>query len=415
MSRITITRISVSGRRLLNSSHVVRCSFCSAGRSTRRRRGKLPRAPSKKDRIRSLEAKPERQLRMPSIDLNQVGETVGSRLTQAQQFVFDIWRGEKAGPPRPERTGPVMDRRWWFWNILLMSVPGTLLGLYCEFIAKPEMHEFLGKLNEEESKRIMGAGFEFEGETATISIQEMSNENVMKAQAIVEEPENEENLSLMALKRRLDALESQLKEKDRQLDHLRNYQIERSRQSGIQNRVEDKMIEHWKLQRKPSTKTAEDVTDSDISFSERMKLAVLHGIKENLKTKKKEIENFGRDMVDRARSIVFRGDISPSSPGSSSNDNDDPNEKLVCAVEAAASHTNRASELISSSVSSNDPQDMARAAKEASNAAIEASCAAQAASEAISDRDRENFLARHWKSWFWKARPEPDGDPKPSE
>jgi hypothetical protein len=163
---------------------------------------------------------------MPSIDLSQVGETVESRLTQAQQFVFDFWRGgEKAGAHRPERIGPVMDRRWWFWNILLMSLPGTLLGLYCEFIVKPEMHEVLGKLDEEQRKRIMGEGFELDDEKEPIATQEMSSEDDIKAQAIIEELESEESLSLMALKRRLDALESQLKEKDRQLHHLKNTKL----------------------------------------------------------------------------------------------------------------------------------------------------------------------------------------------
>lgn len=355
---------------------------------------------------------------MPSIDLNQVGETVGAvgtRLTQAQQFVFDLWRGgEKAGAPRPERTGPVMDREWWFWNILLMSLPGMLIGLYCEFIAKPEMHEFLGKLFDEQRKRIMGAGFEFAEEKAPVAIQEMSNEDATKTQATVEELESDENLSLMSLKRRLDALESQLKVKDSQLEHLRKHQIERSGQSGIHNRIEDRLVEHWKSQRKPSTDKAEDDTDGDNSFSERLKLAVLHGIKENLKAKKKEMGDFGREMVARARSIVWGGDIPSSSPESSSNDNDDSQEKLVLAVDDDASYANRASEM-TSSVSSNGPKDMAQAAKETSIAAIEAPCAAHSASEAISDGDRENFQARYWKSWFWKTRPEPDGDSKPSE
>jgi hypothetical protein len=364
-----------------------------------------------------LEEKPVPELRMPSIDLNQVGETVESRLTQAQQFVFNFWRGgEKAEASRPERTGPIMNHKWWFWNILLMSVPGTLLGLYCEFKAKPEMHEMLGKLDEEQRKRIMGAGFEFDDKEESISVQEeMSTEDTIKAQAIDEELESEESLSLMALKRRLDAFEFELKKKDRQLDHLRKYQIERSQQSGIQNRVEDRMIEGWKSQQKPSTETVDDDTDKDTSLSERMKLAVMQGMTENLKTKKADMDRIVRQMVNRARGIVAGEDVPTSSPESPGSDDEDINEHLVSAVEASTSHTTRAAETISSSVTSSDPKGMARAAKEAPDAAIEASRAAPAAAEAVPDKDKECVSVRTWKSWFRKARPETGEDSKPSE
>jgi hypothetical protein len=82
------------------------------------------------------------------------------------------------------------------------------LGLYCEFEAKQETRLVLGKLGEEQMKRIMGAGLQFDDEEEPVGIHEqMSTQNTIKRQGNACS-ESEESLSLITLKRRLGALES---------------------------------------------------------------------------------------------------------------------------------------------------------------------------------------------------------------
>jgi hypothetical protein len=56
-------------------------------------------------------------------------------------------------------------------NVNTWNAPWTL-DCYCEFEAKPEMHKVLGKLGEEQMKRITRAGFKFDDEEEPIGMQE---------------------------------------------------------------------------------------------------------------------------------------------------------------------------------------------------------------------------------------------------
>ena len=401
-SLLAAARIPLSkGRRhLLESSfgNDKKCSLCSADRSRKRRRGKLPLPSTKKDRIRSLEKKPEPTLEMPSID--KVGETVERRLTQAQEFVFKLWRGDKG--PRAERKGPVMDQHWWFWNIMLMSLPGIMIGLYCEFIAKPEMHELLSKLDEEQRARILGGTLEAEEE-----FHEMGTEDVHRLQKSVNEEIESDNgdITLLALKQRLDLLEAQLKKKDRQLDHLRRYQLERTQQSGIQNRIEDKMIAEWKSQGNTTIEVVEKTTD-DATLTERMKEAVIHGIVEKLDAKMKSLKDYGEKGLEYGRRLMTGEEATAPAPLPESRDGDKrSNENVIEAAFEAASYTTRAAEGVSSSMSSSDPKGMAQAAKNASDAAADASRAAQAAADAAASQgqpESQGFLRRQWNKLLRK-------------
>ena len=418
----------IAGRSGLLCQFDSQCSFCSAGRggSRKRRRGKLPLAATKKDRIRSLERKPEPELALPSIDLGNVdfktvGDVVESRLTQAQEFVYKFWRGEDKGP-RPERTALNMDKTWWFWNIMLMSMPGIMIGLYCEFKAKPEMHELLGKLNEEQRARILGDTLEAEDE-----LFEMGDRNVQQLQESTnaEIATDDENLTLLALKQRLDALESQLIKRDKQLDHLRRYQLERTQQSGVQNRIEDKMISEWKSQGSSKSVEAVETTDDDsyMSLTERMKVAVMHGLAENLEAKRKALMTYGVRGLEYGRRILSGESEELKTPTETETNSDktnstpvattDSNEQVAKAVNDVSAHVTRAAEVVSASVSSNDPKEMARAAKEASNAATEASRAAHAAADALpkSNDNEPGFLLQQWNKLFRKGdtKGEPSG------
>ena len=362
MSRARLTVICVSK---LSSGQQQKCSFCSAG-GRKRRRGKLPLAATKKDKIRSLEKRPEPSLPsmddLKAIDFNKVGDSVESRLTQAQEWVYKFWRAEGTGP-RPERSTLNMNGQWWFWNILLMAAPGISIALYCEFKAKPEMHYLLGKLNEEQRARILGETLQGEEElleTGKDDVQQKAESfNVKVANA---DSDEDENLSLLALKQRLDALESELYKKEKQLDHLRRYQLERTQQSGVQNRIEDKMIAEWKTQGMglPSKRVEETTTDNDTSLSERMKEAILHGLSENLEAKKEALQTYGEKCLEYGREL-FSGEQkqpkeakqSSTIAGKGGTDNK-ASDDLVKSVTDAAFHSNRAADIVSASVSSTD-------------------------------------------------------------
>lgn len=408
MSRtgLAIARFTDFSRRRDPAS--LRCSFCSAGGIRKRRRGKLPLASTKKERIRSLRKKPESRLEMPSIDLqkidfNKVGDAVESRLTQAQAFVYKFWRPEG---PRPERSKLNMDDRWWFWNILLMSVPGICIALYCEFKAKPEMHELLAKLDEEQRARILGETFEAEEEVFEMSEQDVKRlKNSVNAE--ISDGDGDENLTLLALKQRLDALESQLLKKDKKLDHVRRYQLERTQQSGVQNRIEDKMIAEWKSQGK--VQQSKGVKESSDGLSERMKEAIIHGFGENLDAKKEAIRSYSEKGLEYGRRLFSGEQKEPGEPPSSEPakaDTRDDNktrsidEEVVKSVSDAVSHANRAAEIVSDSISLNDSNEMARAAKEASEATAKAAQAAADAASQTQSKSAGSFLSRQWNKLF---------------
>eukprot|EP00536_Pseudo-nitzschia_multiseries_P005233 jgi/Psemu1/285638/fgenesh1_pg.95_\ len=58
-----------------------------------------------------------------------------------------------------KRNEIVMDTNWWFWNLLFAASPAILIGLYCEFIVKPEMKERYEE-REREASESLGGGDE---------------------------------------------------------------------------------------------------------------------------------------------------------------------------------------------------------------------------------------------------------------
>ena len=423
-SGLVATRIRASYQKLagVTASRGTTCSFCSAGSgSKKRRRNKISRPLSKKDRIRSLEKKPAPEpFRMQSVnDVSNAGETLVGRLAQAQDFVWSLWRNRTGSTgPRPARVGPVMDRRWWFLNILLMSVPGILLGLYCEFKAKPEMIQILGGIEELEKARILGEGLEGEEDVMEADASETLQEIKDLENEGADEIESEGNGALLALKRRMDALEAQLAKKDRQLDHLRKYQWERSQQSGVRNRSDDKMAIEWSSQRKPPTDTV-DIADADMTFSERMKKAVVYGISENMKARKEELQRYGRNAIDWVRDTV--SDKNAPEPDSQVAEN--PSSVTKRGAPAPVNHDkhsnqtviNAVNTVINASIPSKDPMEMTQAAKEASDAATLASRAAQEAAEAV-PREASNpgFLSRQWNSLVGGSKRQSGGEADPN-
>ena len=60
---------------------------------------------------------------------------------------------------RPISTGPVMDAEWWFWNIAFALLPAFLIATYCEFRGQPRMRAYERRREIEELKRVMGDDF----------------------------------------------------------------------------------------------------------------------------------------------------------------------------------------------------------------------------------------------------------------
>ena len=61
--------------------------------------------------------------------------------------------GSRPAPPE----GLVMDANWWFWNLLFAASPAILIGVYCEFIVKPEMKARSDELDKEERAKSQGS------------------------------------------------------------------------------------------------------------------------------------------------------------------------------------------------------------------------------------------------------------------
>ena len=61
--------------------------------------------------------------------------------------------GSRPAPPE----GLVMDANWWFWNLLFAASPAILIGVYCEFIVKPEMKARSDELDKEERAKSLGS------------------------------------------------------------------------------------------------------------------------------------------------------------------------------------------------------------------------------------------------------------------
>jgi len=61
--------------------------------------------------------------------------------------------------PLQHAKGPIMDGRWWLWNVLWALTPAVVIGLYCEFRGQHLMHEYHVRQELAQAERIMGREF----------------------------------------------------------------------------------------------------------------------------------------------------------------------------------------------------------------------------------------------------------------
>jgi hypothetical protein len=228
-----------------------------------------------------------------------------------------------AVPSRPVKKDINMDIRWWIWNILFALVPALAIGIYCEFRGQKLMHEYYTGLETEQMRRILGEDAvldewvvsppenfvvriaRFGREITAMLLNSMSGDDASQPQHQVEN--NTERLAIEQpttrtpatvgktadesvvvptrqdapapassttdssntrsnnykddLVLRIEHLEALLLKQEQERQRQMKYQLERLKQSGTQNRMEDDLIQKWK--HKPGTPVSgQDVQQS---------------------------------------------------------------------------------------------------------------------------------------------------------
>jgi len=232
---------------------------------------------------------------------------------QAARGQFREYAHSLASPQheRALRTKLVMDYDWWKWNLLLMISPSLLLASYCQY-AKPEAMAYHKAQKMEERRRIMGEDWneEVEKEVEELELLEMEGEQrkvwrvlvesgqvllgkreevdksrevdevvVQAAVAPIQTPTavappppttstpttpstndtieiklTSENQVIASLLSRIERMEHQLQtqsqeETPKSKAQIKKYLLERSNQSPIQNRAEDRAMNDWRKER----------------------------------------------------------------------------------------------------------------------------------------------------------------------
>jgi hypothetical protein len=134
-----------------------------------------------------------------------------------------------------------------------------------------------------------------------------------------------------------------------------------------------------------------------------------------MEAKKEALRSYGEKCFEYGRRLFSveqeqQEEAPPSTDDEAGGDDEksaNSNDEVVKSVTDAAAHVNRAADIVSASVSSNDVNEMTRAGKEASKAASEASIAAQTAANAAplppSSSGTRGFLSRQWNKWLQKC------------
>lgn len=203
--------------------------------STRKQARGRPALPNtKKDRLRTLEAPPT-----PTAE--EFLDRAETNLTSLQNTLYSFWRGK--GDPRPARKGLKMDHRWWFWSINVALLPAYCIVIYCEFYGKHEMKKFHAENLEKQRRKALGLDFDEEEEKALFSSVGPTAGLVKSADTAEQSTgETSANAAPEALAERLQALEKQFLI----LQAAERRRMQRSYQSGIQNRNQDKVLENMR-------------------------------------------------------------------------------------------------------------------------------------------------------------------------
>jgi hypothetical protein len=115
----------------------------------------------------SFLAFPKRSASPSSDTLKELTAVAKSRWQWVANRVVSVWKEATDGKDvantpqnssnrRPEKYEVIMDERWWFWNILLASLPATLIFVYCEFRGQYLAQDYFRQEELRQMRRILG-------------------------------------------------------------------------------------------------------------------------------------------------------------------------------------------------------------------------------------------------------------------
>lgn len=162
------------------------------------------------------------------------------------------------------RKGPVMDERWWRWNIALAMMPAFLLMLLLRSV-EDDMREHREGSGRRNAERLEAVTMGMEKEVSSLSVtasnnnnNDMNNEN---------DNDNTSSSSVPELLARIEALERTRRQERR----LEEYEKQRAQQSGTRNRADDRFLDEW-IDRKKKDKN--DDNHEPTSWQEKIKLTL---------------------------------------------------------------------------------------------------------------------------------------------
>lgn len=192
-------------------------------------------------KLRLRKGKPE--LSTSDIDsmMNGLWQFLAAAQHRTRRFFLPEYEGDRFA-----HTPLQMDGKWWAWNLALASLPAFLLMLVFEYHI-PEYEAFFAEVNRQQKNRLMEAmGYK---EDQPLERSNTENECDSGRYPNELEGENQQEPSSPDLVQRIERLERLLE--DERKERLRfRYELERLDQSGVQNRIEDRMIEKIAKERK---------------------------------------------------------------------------------------------------------------------------------------------------------------------
>lgn len=189
-----------------------------------------------KSRLRK--GKPE--LSTSDIDsmMNGLWQLLAAAQHRTRRFFLPEYEGDRFA-----HTPLQMDGKWWAWNLALASLPALLLMLIFEYHI-PEYEAFFAEVNRQQKNRLMEAmGYK---EDQHLETEQKCDSGIHPNEL---EDENQQEPSSSDLIQRIERLERLLEDKRKEKLRFR-YELERLDQSGVQNRIEDRMIEKIAEERK---------------------------------------------------------------------------------------------------------------------------------------------------------------------
>ncbi len=162
-----------------------------------------------KDKLRARTTKPQKLI----ADEELIAERVSTRLEWARKSLTAFWRDSSPvtiNEKRPPRYELKMDANWWFWNLLLAASPSIAIIAYCEFVAKPQMEKQAqeeGRFTPPPSTSLLDSLYLIVDWWTGRSVSQESSTTIPAKQEVPESPQIQK---LQELKRRLEALESEI-------------------------------------------------------------------------------------------------------------------------------------------------------------------------------------------------------------